>query len=142
MILPLDSMLKLTVPFPSAKTVIGLGFQDENVKQYQNDHNELAANEMTSPETSVGSPTQQHILVLEQQLQAVRVWPPEYLILASPLIANALVGPAAAHSTTSEHLSSGNTREALSALDGKLLEMVLRRFAEYWGIGSFCLGKP
>lgn len=128
--------------FPlSAKTLVNLGFQAEDSKQFRRERRESAGNEMTSPATSAESPTEQNVLVLEQQLQAVRVWPPEYIVLATPLIANALVGPAAAHSNSAELLSSGNTKEALSALDGRLLEMVLRRFAEYWGIGSFCLGE-
>lgn len=69
------------------------------------------------------------------------MWSLDYITSATPLIVNALVSPAAAYFRTAELLASGNTEEALSALDGKLLEMVLKRFAEYWGIGLFCLGE-
>ena len=69
------------------------------------------------------------------------MWPPDYMPLATPMIANAFIGPAVAHSASSELLASGNAEEVLYALDGELLEMVLKRFSEYWGIGCFCLGE-
>lgn len=69
------------------------------------------------------------------------MWSADYIPFATPLLANALVGPAAAHSGNDELLTSGNADEVMSALDGKMLEMVLKRVAEYWGIGGFCLGK-
>ncbi|KAL4862670.1 fungal-specific transcription factor domain-containing protein [Aspergillus spectabilis] len=125
----------------SARTVVGLGFQAENLKQQQNpDHPGLRPNESASPTaTSLESPTQQHVQLFASHMRAIRMWSLDYIASATPLIANALVSPAAAYFQTAELLASGNAEKALFALDGKLLEMVLKRFAEYWGIGLFCL---
>jgi hypothetical protein len=136
-------VLTLTQPTrDSAKTLVSLGLQEEILKHQQaNGHNSPGDMELTSPATSIGTPTRQHTESLRDQLRAVRLWSPDYVAYALPLIPNALVGPATAFSVTSEVHSSGRTEDVLTALDGDLLHMTLRRFSEYWGIGSFCLGK-
>jgi hypothetical protein len=131
------------LPTFSARTVVALGFQAETLKRKHNSDNPASRqNESASPTTtSLESLTQQHAQLFASHMRVIREWSLDYIALATPLIANALVSPAAAYFQTAELLGSGNTEEALSALDGKLLEMVLKRFAEYWGIGLFCLGE-
>ncbi|KAK5021130.1 hypothetical protein LTS07_011217 [Exophiala sideris] len=117
----------------SAKIVLGLGFQAMSTTRNQPQDSmrqQSSANEATSPSFSAGSPPQQHAQLIQEHMRAIRMWSPDYIPLASPLIANALVGPAAKFL---------DLNDVASALDGKLLEMVLKRFAEYWGIGAFCL---
>lgn len=131
------------LPPCSARTVVGLGFQAETLKQKQNpDHSGSPQNDSASPPiTSLESPTQQHAQLFATHMQAIRMWSLDYLTSATPLIVNALVSPAAAYFQTADVLASGNAEETLSVLDGKLIEMVLKRFSEYWGIGLFCLGE-
>lgn len=85
------------------------------------------------------SPLQQCRRFLGDQVGLIRLWTPEYIHLASPLLTAALVGPAAAHYVPESAQESVSDDDVLSALDGKLLELAVGRFAEYWEIGSFCL---
>lgn len=123
--------------------MVGLGFQAETLKQKQRsealqpDINDGAT---SSSSSSIKSPAQQHAQLFASHVRAVRIWSQEYIAFSTPLIANALVSPAAALLDIGDLLVSGDTERVLSTLDGKLLEMVLKRFAEYWGIGLFCLG--
>ncbi|KAK4934384.1 hypothetical protein LTR10_024340 [Elasticomyces elasticus] len=126
----------------SNNIIINLGFYAEGLKIQAPTISGVSAfqDESTSPEMSTGSPAQQCGKVLRDQIGVIRMWTPDVIPLASPFITAAIVGPAAAHSVDrAALLESDSHDEALLALDGSVLDLVLRRFSEYWGIGIFCL---
>ena len=58
-----------------------------------------------------------------------------------PLLSAALIIPAAMFAVESQKTESPLYSKTRSVLDAQVLELVLKRFAEYWGLGSFCLGE-
>ncbi|KIW79284.1 hypothetical protein Z517_05896 [Fonsecaea pedrosoi CBS 271.37] len=127
----------------SNNIIVNLGLYAEGLKNQGSIMSDVSPlqDESTSLEMSAGSPAQQCGKVLRDQISVVRMWTPDFIALASPFITAAIVGPAAAHSADRSLLESDVRDEALAALDGNLLDLVLRRFSEYWGIGQFCLGE-
>jgi hypothetical protein len=80
----------------------------------------------------------QHI---NEHLRVLRLWSPEFMPLATPLMTCILIGPAAVHAAKK---SSGNPlygHEVLDYLERQRLTNALQRFEEYWGIGAFMKGK-
>ncbi|KAJ0423115.1 fungal-specific transcription factor domain-containing protein [Aspergillus carlsbadensis] len=77
------------------------------------------------------------------RLRGMCVWSADHVQFVSPFMAVALVAPAAAHFAESASGGpdlAGDSTAVLSELEGAMIEMVLNRIAEYWGIGAFCMG--
>ncbi|KAF9884372.1 hypothetical protein FE257_001828 [Aspergillus nanangensis] len=79
----------------------------------------------------------------KNRLHGMRVWSADDVHYVNPFMSVALVAPAAMHfaASASAAWEQDGTEEALSELEGAMIEMVLNRIAEYWGIGIFCRGK-
>ena len=127
--------------FYSANVVTQLGYQARRLRQRRPSTAQRGpgfARQPTSPSSPEGSVVKQCKLYLSDQLRAVSMWSPDFIPLASPLITAAIVGSAAAHSRDLYNTDRSHER---SALDRRLLELVLSRYAEHWAIGSFFLGE-
>jgi hypothetical protein len=86
----------------------------------------------------VGSPIEQCGRFLQDQVDVIRVWEPEFIPLATPLITIAIVSVAIAYGSNKTTLCSG--ADDAAGLDSELLSLVVKRFSEYWELGLFCLG--
>lgn len=64
----------------------------------------------------------------------VRNWPPEFIPIALPLIACTIIGPAAVNITPEQDRQGGH-------INKEMTDLVLQRFAEYWGLGSVLVGE-
>ncbi|KAH7074371.1 fungal-specific transcription factor domain-containing protein [Paraphoma chrysanthemicola] len=76
---------------------------------------------------------------IQDQVQAVHMWPAEQVAFMSPLIVVTLLMPAAACALGIRDESSAFANATRVALDAQILELTLQRFAEWWGLGSICL---
>ncbi|KAF9890054.1 hypothetical protein FE257_006734 [Aspergillus nanangensis] len=76
----------------------------------------------------------------KNRLHGMRVWSADDVHCVNPFMSVALVAPAAVHfaAGVAAAWEQDGTEEALSELEGAMIEMVLNRIAEYWGIGTFC----
>ncbi|RHZ69813.1 hypothetical protein CDV55_107029 [Aspergillus turcosus] len=77
---------------------------------------------------------------INDRLRAVRLWSADYMPLASPLVACALIGPAAVHAAKRPH-PGGSKDEMRSSLEAYLLDLSLHRFGKFWRLGEFLQGK-
>ena len=69
------------------------------------------------------------------QLRALRLWSPDFIAFATPLVTYALLGPAATHvHRPSKDAAAG--QDALRSLEGEILRLVLQRFSYYWPLGN------
>lgn len=68
-------------------------------------------------------------------LRLIRDWNSDYIVLACPLVAGTLIGPAAANvqAVCDQARASGTTSSSTYL---ELIKLVLRRIGEYWEIGS------
>ena len=61
------------------------------------------------------------------QLRALRLWSPDFIAFATPLVTYALLGPAATH-VHRPSKDAAASQDALRSLEGELLRLVLQRF--------------
>ena len=80
----------------------------------------------------------QHI---HEHLKGVRLWSPDSIILASPLIVGALIGPAAVYTAKPLSSNDGPGMTTLRSLEWQTLELALTHFAEYWNLGAHLQGR-
>ena len=74
-------------------------------------------------------------------VRAVRLWSPDYISVASPFIACTIIGPEAVHvQQCRQYDSKQGNGDKQHAIDGEMLELVIKRFADYWRLGSMLLG--
>ena len=78
---------------------------------------------------------------VEKQLRALRLWSPDFIALASPLIVCALIGPAAVHAPKRTQKDGATTQKASQLLEREILSIVLQRFANYWPLGNVICGE-
>lgn len=94
-----------------------------------------------SPTDAALSPIQKCRRYFITQAQTVRMWPPEYITFTSPLLTPALVMAAAANTASDSRAGIEASKTSIRALEAQSLKLIIGRFAELWGIGSFCLGQ-
>jgi hypothetical protein len=73
---------------------------------------------------------------INDQLRAVRLWSPDFVSFASPLITCALIGPASVHVAKSPCDGAVASSDTLRNLEAAISGFVLRRFSNYWPIGT------
>lgn len=69
-------------------------------------------------------------------MHALRLWSSNYMEFATPLVACALLGPAAVHALIKPVDTESRGGEALHFLEGQILISVLKRFGNYWSLAS------
>ena len=77
---------------------------------------------------------------INDELCALRLWSPNYMEFASPLVVCALLGPAAIHAATKSNGAQHLGSETMHFLEGQVLISVLKRFGDYWPLGSTVQG--
>ncbi len=80
----------------------------------------------------------QHI---DEHIRGVRLWSPDAIVLASPLITCALIGPAAVYTTKPSYNSDSHGMTTLRSLEWQILDLALSHFAEYWDLGKHMQGR-
>ena len=73
---------------------------------------------------------------INEQLRAVRLWSPDYIPFASPLITCALIGPASVHGAKRPYDGASTSSDTLHNLEAAISGFVLRRFSDYWPLGT------
>ncbi len=79
----------------------------------------------------------QHI---DEHMRVLRLWSPDFISLATPLVTCALIGPAAMHAAKKPSDGDNNPSDVLHYLRWQFLEHTLRRFEQYWGLGTSMKG--
>ena len=74
---------------------------------------------------------------ISEKLRAMRVWSPDFIPLASPLIACALAGIKLPQPRSG---CGNNGTTSLLLLEEQLRNLTLGRISQYWGLGSFMQG--
>jgi hypothetical protein len=112
--------------FSRAQILIALTLEIENM---QNNPGETSFEDFQERFSALCNP------YINVQLRALRLWSPDFIAFATPLVTYALLGPAAAHvHRPSKDVATG--QEALRALEGEILRLVLQRFSYYWPLGN------
>lgn len=73
---------------------------------------------------------------IQDHLRAVRLWSPDFVPFASPLIACALIGPASLFTAKRPSDGTSTGSDTLCNLEATISSFVLRRFSAYWPIGT------
>ncbi|KAI1502339.1 fungal-specific transcription factor domain-containing protein [Biscogniauxia marginata] len=102
-------------------------------------------NELPDLSSTDGHPDHEHLYYtlietcdrhIKDQLRALRLWSPDFISLASPLIACALIGPGAVHAATRPCRGIDDGSDIVRSLERQTLEFALRRFEQYWALGT------
>lgn len=73
---------------------------------------------------------------INDQHRAVRLWSPDFVPFASPLIACGLIGPASAFAVKRPAYGTLTGSDTLCNLEATILGFVLRRFSDFWPLGT------
>lgn len=74
-------------------------------------------------------------------VRAVHLWSSDYIALSSPLSSCSVLGPGAIHAAARFFDTLNQDQRNQQAIDGQMLELVIKRFAEYWNIACLLLGE-
>ncbi|CZR57855.1 uncharacterized protein PAC_07744 [Phialocephala subalpina] len=77
---------------------------------------------------------------INEHLRGLRLWPPDFMSLASPLVTGGLIGPAAVYATQRPYSHGSNDNDVLHSLQCQITKFALRRFAQYWTLGASMQG--
>ncbi|KAH7087323.1 fungal-specific transcription factor domain-containing protein [Paraphoma chrysanthemicola] len=124
--------IKSTIDLAIRKTF--LAEDSQTYRLHANDLIDLAGMHLALSPSKPGLPR-----AIQDQVQAVHMWPAEQVAFMTPLIVVTLLMPAAACALGIQAESSAFANVTRVALDAQILELTLQRFAEWWGLGSICL---
>jgi hypothetical protein len=72
---------------------------------------------------------------INDQSRALRLWSPDFIAFATPLVTYALLGPAATHAYRPSRNGAAD-QDAPRLLESEILRLILQRFSYYWPLGS------